>query len=249
MPKQESNEMTNFYKHPKMKEFLEEHDNPHFKDHQIKCPFRMLVVAASGGGKTTYLLNMIHKMSDTFFHIHVVHKCEEPIYSFLQKQLSPKRVTFYTKIGELPLVNNFPNKGKPQLVVFDDMVTDGPRVQELISEFYIRGRKRMLSMAYLTQSYFKVPKIIRININYLILLKLSSDRDLKLIVSDYGLGVDREELLKIYKDATSEQFAFLKIDIDCNNNNKRFSKNWKHFYHLDDEDSDGETDKDDYGKK
>ena len=84
MPKKESNEMTNFYTHPKMKEFLEEHENPHFEDHQIKTPFRMMVVAASGGGKTTCLLNMIQKMSDTYFHIHIyLYTCSEQQYPLI----------------------------------------------------------------------------------------------------------------------------------------------------------------------
>ena len=137
MPKEESTEMINFYKNPKMKEFLETMKNPHYKDHLINCPFRMLVVAASGGGKTTFVLNMLQKMTETFYHIHVVHKCDESIYSFLEKQLGAKRITFYKSMANLPLVNSFPHKGKPQLVIFDDQVAEPEKTQELISEFYI----------------------------------------------------------------------------------------------------------------
>jgi len=248
MPKEESDEMRNYYKSPKMKEFLDDVPNPHFDDHHIKVPFRMCVVAASGGGKSSFILNLIEKMKNTFYHIYVVHKTDEPIYSYLEKQL-PKRVTFYKRIGELPLVNNFPNKGKPQLVVFDDMVTEPAASQQLIAEFYIRGRKRLLSMAYLSQSFFKIPKIIRININYLILLKLSGDRDLRLIVSEYGLGITPDELMKIYKHATSKQFDALKIDCDESNNNRKFSRNWKSYYHVDDDDSDKEVENDILEKK
>lgn len=230
--KANTNGVENFYEHQGMKEFLTSTPNPCFDSHHINVPFRMLVVAASGGGKTTFLLNLINKMQNTFLHLHIVYKCSEPIYEFLEKKLTARKVSFYTKMSDLPTVDNMPNKGKSQLVVFDDQINEISKTQQMISEFFIRGRKKMLSMAYLTQSYFKVPKIIRLNINYLILLKLSSDRDLKLIVSDYGLGVDVEDLYKIYKNATTTKFNFLKIDIDESDNNKKFSHNWTGFYKI-----------------
>ena len=62
-------------------------------------------------------------------------------------------------------------------------------------ELFIRGRKigKGLSLIYLSQSFFKIPKIIRQQFNYLFLLKLSSGRDLNLILSDFSLGVDRNK--------------------------------------------------------
>ena len=77
------------------------------------------------------------------------------------------------------------------------------------------------------------------------LLKLSSIRDLNLILSDFSLGIDRKQLATVYKEATKQQFNFLKIDIDNPENNKKFSHNWTDFYVFEDSDSDMDSDSDD----
>jgi hypothetical protein len=64
------------------------------------------------------------------------------------------------------------------------------------------------------------------------LLKLGSKRDLALILSDYGLGVDKTELMAVYKEATQIPFDFLKISTDERNDNLRFSKNWTEFFSI-----------------
>ena len=80
---------------------------------------------------------------------------------------------------------------------------------------------------------------IRLKCNYLILLKLGSKKDLSLILGDYGLGVDKTELMAIYKDAIQIPFNFLKISTDEREDSKRFSKNWNDFYAIG---SDSESD-------
>ena len=201
--------------------------------HQIKIPFRLAVIAASGSGKTQWLLNLIAKMNDTFGHIYVCYRASEPLYQFLEKQIGPDKITFFTQLGKFPALSDLP-RDKQILCVFDDCVNYSDREQGIIKDCYIRGRKigRGISMCYLSQSFFKIPKIIRLQCNYLILLKLGSKRDLNLILSDYGLGVDKDELMQIYKDATKVPFEFLKISTDERDDDKRFSKNWNHFYQI-----------------
>ena len=237
-----NNEMINFYEHRDIQKLLPKYHNPHFQDTQIKVPFRMGIIGSSGGGKTQMLLNLIAKMNDTFGHIHVVYKASEPLYEFLEKKIGAKFITFYTKLTDLPPITDFPHKDKQQLIVFDDQVNEPDKLQQIIKEFYIRGRKvgQGLSLCYLSQSFFKIPKIVRQQFGYLILLKLSSIRDLNLILSDFSLGVDRKQLAAVYKDATSEQFQFLKVDIDNPDNNKKFSRNFTDFYVFDSDSDDSE---------
>jgi hypothetical protein len=87
-------------------------------------------------------------------------------------------------------------------------------------------------MCYLSQSFFRIPKIIRLQCNYLILLKLGSKRDLNLILSDYGLGVEKDELMAIYKHATQIPFDFLRIATNERNDDKRFCHNWTDYYSI-----------------
>ena len=56
------NEMVNFYNHKKMKEFLTEYHNPNIRGHGIKVPFRMAVIAASGGCANTSLSKIENAM-------------------------------------------------------------------------------------------------------------------------------------------------------------------------------------------
>jgi hypothetical protein len=65
-------------------------------------------------------------------------------------------------------------------------------------------------------------------------LKISGDRDLKLILSNYALGITQEKLLEIYKEATKEQLNFLKIDMRTGDENKKFSKNFTDFFTIKD---------------
>lgn len=232
---QPNNSMVNFYEHKDIQKLLPKYHNPHFDETQISIPARVGVIASSGGGKTQFLLNFLAKTNDTWGHIHVVYKTSEPLYEFLSEKLKGKNITFYTKLTDLPQPNEIGNKDKQQLLVFDDQVNE--KNQEIIKEYCIRGRKigKGVSVFYLSQSFFKIPKIVRLQFSHLILLKLSSNRDLNLILSDYSLGVDKQELAMIYKDATKVKFDFLKISIDEPDNNKKFSHNWTDFYKIEDD--------------
>ena len=141
---------------------------------------------------------------------------------------------FYFKLSDLPSINNFPNKEVQSLLVFDDQVCESDANQSIIKEWFIRGRKvgKGVSMVYLSQSYFKIPRLIRLQFGYLFLLKLSSSRDLNMILSECSLGdkVDKKELHEVYEEATKDKFNFLKIDLDCPDENKKFSLNFNDFF-------------------
>ncbi len=217
------NEMINFYEKKLVKEKNITYHNPAFEISQIKHPAMIAVVGSTGAGKTQWLLNFIYKMPDTFSKIIIVHKVDEPLYKVLEEKLK-KQIVFYKKLAELPnpdmLVKDDPTG--QILLVFDDQVTE--KNMSKIEEFYIRGRKSGggITSVFLTQSYFGIPKLIRLQLHYLILLKLSGKRDLQLILSEYNLGVDKAELENIYKDATKQKFNFLKIDVATSEDNKSF---------------------------
>ena len=59
-----------------------------------------------------------------------------------------------------------PDKENKILIVFDDMITDmilNKRLNSIVTELFIRGRKLNVSLVFITQSYFKVPKNVRLN--------------------------------------------------------------------------------------
>ena len=59
-----------------------------------------------------------------------------------------------------------PNKKRKILIVFDDMITDimtNKKFEAIIKELFIRCRKLNISFVFISQSYFSVPKVVRLN--------------------------------------------------------------------------------------
>lgn len=216
----------NFYKKSGMSKYLIKQDNPNLHLHNISVlPFRMVVVAPSGSGKTNFILNMLQKFSagkGTFNTITIITKNkQEPLYEWLEDK-TKKTVKILEGIENIPKLDSF-NKQDQHIVIFDDLVLE--KDQKKMNEFYIRGRKKGISVCYLSQSFFKIPKVIRTNCNYFVILKLSGKRDLNLILSEFELGVSKQELMDMYEYATKEKFNVLLIDVEAPKD-KKFRKNF-----------------------
>jgi hypothetical protein len=121
---------------------------------------------------------------------------------------------------------------KQVLLVFDDQVAT--RDQSKIEEYFLRGRKVAggITMCYLSQNFFGIPTLIRRQFNYVIILKLSGAKDMKAIIQNYSLGLDADEIVKLYKDATRDKFNFLRISVEERDDNKMYSHNFTEFYNV-----------------
>ena len=230
-PKQtNNNDMINFYTHKDIQKHLPKSHNPHFEEHQIPLPARIGIIGNSGSRKSSTLLNFIAKANDTFSHIYICAKTpDEPLYKFLQEKVK-KDITFFSRLSELPLPKDLERHGENTLLVIDDMCNE--KNQEVVNEYFIFGRKLGITSVYISQSYFKIPKTTRLQFSILMLLKLSSMRDLNMVMADYNLGLHKDEMKSIYKDATKNSGDFLKIDVNTPENNKRYSRNWTEFYRV-----------------
>lgn len=204
-----SNKVNNFYE-LMPDDLKKEYHNPNFANHGLTVPFRLLLVGSSGSGKTNTLLELIRRMNDTFEQIIICCKAKcEPLYEFLASKLP---IQFFEN-GDIPNINDFKDGRKQTLIVFDDLVL--MKDQSKIAEYFIRSRKYNMSCIYLSQSYYKTPKVIRININYLILKKLPSTRDLKMVLNENSIGLNLKELTHIYQSIISNnKFDFLLFDLD-----------------------------------
>lgn len=221
------------------KKLLPKYHNPNYKEHLLNLPFRLLLCGGSGARKTTTLMEIIHRCKDTFeLIILCVKTADEPLYRFLQSKVPSDQLHIYEN-GKIPPLEEYKSFKGQVLMVFDDLVNE-TKAQPFIQEWFLRGRKLCggVSMCYLTQSYFKTPKFVRINCNYILLKKLSSVRDLNLILGDYNLGVSPQELTELYKYATSNH-GTLFIDIDAAPEN-RFRRNLKEIIRVDTSGSDTE---------
>jgi hypothetical protein len=195
--------MLNFYEHctgPKS-------HNPNYELHGIQIPFRMLIAAPSGSGKTNCLMNLISVMNKTFEEIHVcILSADEPLY---QKLAKLRGVTFYEG-GEVPEMSS---SNTQKLIIFDDLVLHKAANAKAL-DYYIRGRKKKYSMCYLSQSYFQTPKLIRINCQYLILGKNLLKKDLRLILSTIPSELTLDEFQSVYNKLTKAPLSVIVLDIN-----------------------------------
>jgi len=183
--------------------------NPNYKHHLIDLNFRMGVIAQSGGGKTQFIMELIHRFSNTFEEIIVcLRNRAEPLYDLLAK-LGGEQVKFYE--NEVPDIDLFKDKIS-RFVIFDDLI-NSKSLNENIKEYMLRGRKYNLSMAYLSQSFYAIPKFIRQQFNYLVIKKIGSDKDFKMIIREYSLGISIDDLFNLYKECTKDKLHFLLLDL------------------------------------
>ena len=221
-------EMIDWYKEMPKKFLLKQH-NPNFNKHGIKLPFRMLIVGNSGAGKTQTLLNIIYNMGSTFQNIIVITKNkDEPLYNYLEDKMGDNGLSIVEGIDSAPDLDSF-DKEEQSLIVMDDLVLE--KNQSALENYFIRARKLNCSLIYISQSYYRVPRIIRQNLNYLVIKQLSSLKDLYRIMSEYSLGVDKPQLADMYKSSTSSKQDFLLIDMDTDPTN-RFRKNFNEIYDI-----------------
>jgi hypothetical protein len=204
------------------KELLDEAENPNFNLHHLKLPFRMCIVAPSGSGKTNFLCNLIglfSKGKGTFQTITIITKNkDEPLYKWITSKSD--QIVIKEGLSNTPPLDKY-DKEFNHLLVWDDLVLS--KDLSMVENYYIRARKLNVSVIFISQSYFRIPKIIRNNCSYMVLLKLSGQREVNVILSEFGLGVTKDELIEIYKYATSEKFSPLLIDLEADSSN-RFRK-------------------------
>ena len=197
--------------------------NPNKELHGFDIPFRMVVASPSGGGKTLFITNLINLFSQgrgTFSSCTIITKNkDEPLYRFLESK--SEQIRILEGLNNLPNLDTF-DRETASLVIIDDSQND--KNQEKIMNFYIRGRKLNVSIAYLCQNFYVCPKVIRSNCNYLVILRLSGDRELKMILKEVSLGVDKETLLNMYKYATNEKFHPLVVNIESFDDTKKYRK-------------------------
>ena len=210
---------------------------PYIPDH----PYRVLIIGDSGSGKTNALLNLINNQPDIDkIYLHAKHPYEKKYQYFIKKlekvglnhsndakafmEYSNDMQDVYKNIEEYNLI-----KKRKVLIVFDDMIADminNNKLNPIVTEFFIRGRKLNISIVFITQSYFKVPKDVRLNSTHLFIMKIPNKRELQQIALNHSSDIDFKDFIKIYKKYAKEPYSFLVNDTTLASDDPlRFRKN------------------------
>ena len=113
-------------------------------------------------------------------------------------------------------INNYnPSRKRKVLIVFDDMIADimsNKKFQAIIKELFIRCRKLNISLVFITQSYFSVPKDVRLNSIHYLIMKINNRKELQNISINHSADIDYKKFVNIYRECTRKPYSFLTID-------------------------------------
>ena len=145
---------------------------------------------------------------------------------------NPKAFVYYSQtIDDVyeNLEDYNPIKKRRVLIVFDDIIADmesNKKLSPIVTEWILRGRKLDISLVFISQSYFKVPKTIRLNATHYLIMRIPNKRELQQIASNHSSDTDFKDFMKLYKDYTKEPYCFIVNDTTLSPDNLlRFRKN------------------------
>ena len=131
---------------------------------------------------------------------------------------------------------NYHNPGKENkiLIVFDDIIADmihNKKLDSVVTELCIRGRKLNISLVFITQLYFEVPKDVRLNTNHFFITKISNKIELREIAINHSPDISIKDFTNIYRECAVEPYLFFVNDTTLASNNPlRFRKNLFNIY-------------------
>ena len=186
-------------------------------------PYRILIIGGSGSGKTNVVLNLIENQPDIDkIYLHVKDPYEEKYQYLINKREGVGIDHFNNPKAFIEYANDMhdvyknvdecnPDKENKILIVFDDIIADmihNKKLNSTVTELFIRGRKLNISLVFITQSYFKVPKDVRLNTSHFFIAKIPNKRELQQIAINHSSDISTKDFTNIYRECTTEPYFF-----------------------------------------
>ena len=92
-----------------------------------------------------------------------------------------------------------------------DMINN-KKLNSIVTAFFIRGRKLNISVIFITQSYLKVQKDVRLNTTHFFIMKIPNKRELQQVATNHSSDIDFKDFITIYKKCTDKPYSFLVND-------------------------------------
>ena len=210
---------------------------PYIPDHPCRIP----ILGGSGSGKTNALLNLINNQPDIDKIYLYANDPYEAKYLFLiNKRESTVLKHFNDPKASIEYSNDMqdvyentekynPGKMRKILIVFGDVIADminNKKLNLVVIKLFVRSRQWNICPVFITQSYFKVPKDVRLNSAHFFIMKIPNKRELQQIALNHSSDIDFKDFIKIYKKCTAEPYSFLVNDATLASDNPlRFRKN------------------------
>ena len=180
---------------------------PHIPDH----PYIILTIGGSGSGKTITYIDKIYLYAKDL---------SKPRYEFLIKKLKDVRTNHFNDANTFIECSNAmdddyenigyynPRRKRKVLIVFDDMIADimtNKKFQAIIKELFIRCRRLNISLVFITQSYFSVPKDARLNSTHYLINKR---KELKNIAINDSADIDYKDFYRFTENIQENHILF-----------------------------------------
>ena len=94
------------------------------------------------------------------------------------------------------------------LIVFDDKIAESKKLNSIVTELFIRGRKLNIFLVFITQSYFKFPKDVRLNTSHFFIAKIPNKRELQHIATNHSSNISTKDFENIYKNVHLNRIRF-----------------------------------------
>ena len=179
---------------------------------------------STGSGKTNYLLNSIQKDNNIIDKIYLYAKdLKEPKYKLLiekrekagLKNLKDQNAFVEYSNSMDDIYENIEDCNKKTkrkvLIKFDDMISHAmsdKKAQQVLKELLIRCRKLNISLCFLTQSYFSVPKDVKLNCAHYIIFKLNNKIELQNIAINHSSEIEYKDFVNIYRKCNEDPYIF-----------------------------------------
>ncbi len=228
----------------KLEEFKDKKSiNKHFLMPQ--WPFRFVVVSPTGGGKSNLVLNLLENDCIHFDRLFVFAKVlDEDKWQFIKdirdrmqaaidheiekhpEQFEdedgneieiPSISIFSSNLDDLPTLDEI-DKEEQTLVVFDDFVNERDKANiKIIEDFFIMSRKKNCSIIFMAQQFHKCPTMVKTQASHIAAFKLGNKRCITELAKTCATRVDHKRFLELFREATSEPFSFMLIDMKTEN--------------------------------
>jgi len=230
-------ETINFYTLAEVQRLMPKEIDEQYKFTGMKICRHILICGSTGAGKTNAFLNYLKLASSpkngTFSHVLLCYKTEEYLYEYLQSKLKKDQLSMYKSVSDFPDVDEFTDQTeKKYLIIFDDCVNDKDKQStNKINRYFTYGRKKGITLLFLSQSFFDTSTFIRKQLGYVLLCGIRGKRDLNLILKDYSIGdIDVKTLNNMYQTAmmkrNADDIPFFKLDCSTCPMTERFSRNF-----------------------
>ena len=225
---------------------FDDYVNANKTEHNENCPYipdkpyRVLIMGGSGSWKINVLLNLTENQPD----IDKIYLFAKDLYEAKYQYLVNKResvginhfkdpeafIEYSNDLHNVYKNINYcnPNIENKILIIFDDMFADmthNKKLDSIVTELFIRGRKPNIYLVFINQSYFKVPKHVRLNTSHFFIAKILNKIELQQIAINHLSDISTKDFTNIYRKCTAEPYSFsINYTTLASDNSLRFRK-------------------------